>query len=136
MTLTISKVGRAVAALLSLPIKSDGGACLEDFRNKVVFVSSFSVSQQDMFESALRVTGTRKEDWTITNEAVQARFSSGLKDVSEGRREGFAKLISRAFFPDGGGNVEHKTLNDVLGLPKEMIDNATRAAIERSKISH
>ena len=135
------KVGRAVAALLSLPIKPEGSnteACIESFKNKVVYVSSFTVSQKDMLESALRVTGTKEDEWIITKEPAQERYSSGIKEMQEGKRIGFAKMMyTRVFYPDGSGDVEHNkgTLNTILGLPKEDIDEATKVAIERSKSS-
>ena len=134
-------MGRAVAALLSLPIRAEGPnqeACLEAFRDKVVYVSSFTISQKDMLQSAIRVTGTTEGDWTISKERAEDRFASGLQQLKEGNREGFGKLMSRVFYADGSGDVEHSkgTLNSLLGLPKEDIDKATKVAIERSKASH
>lgn len=87
-----------------------------------------------MLESALRVTGTKEEDWTITKEPSQERYSSGIKEIQEGKRVGFAKMMyTRVFYPDGCGDFEHKgTLNNLLGLPQESIDEATKVAIERS----
>ncbi|KAI0158622.1 hypothetical protein BJ166DRAFT_498682 [Pestalotiopsis sp. NC0098] len=137
-TTTWPQVGRAVAALLSLPIHTEGDKkdCLDNFRNQVVYVNSFRVSQKDMLESALRVTGTKKSDWTITKEPAEQRYSDGLKEIKEGARIGFAKMMyTRVFFADGCGDFEATkgTINNVLGLPKEDIDTATKAAIERSK---
>ncbi len=94
------QVGRAVAALLSLPIKpedSNTAACLENYKNKVVYVKSFTLNQQEMLESTLRVTGTRKDDWTITKEPAHERFATGMKEMQEGKRAGFAKLMARVF---------------------------------------
>ena len=90
-----------------------------------------------MLESALRATGTKEDDWAITKEPVQERYSSGIKEIQEGKRDGFAKMLSRIFYPDGCGDFEHNkgTLNSLLDLPDEEIDEATRAAIERSKTS-
>ncbi|CAF9927213.1 hypothetical protein IMSHALPRED_007165 [Imshaugia aleurites] len=140
-TSTWPQAGRAIAALLSLPIKPEGSnkeACLENLKNKVVYVNSFTVSQKDMLESALRVTGTKEDDWTIAKEPSQERYSSGIKEIQEGKRIGFAKMMyTRVFYPDGCGDFEHNkgTINSLLDLPKENIDEATKAAIERSKIS-
>ncbi|KAK7193439.1 isoflavone reductase family protein [Paraphaeosphaeria sporulosa] len=50
---TWAQIGRAVAALISLPIKSETEACLDKFRNKIVLVSSFTVNQEDMCASVL-----------------------------------------------------------------------------------
>lgn len=140
---TWPQVGRAVAALLSLPISADGGAanegaCLDALRNKVVYVNSFSASQQDMFESALRVTGTKEEEWTINKEPSHERYANGIKEMQQGNRIGFAKMMyTRVFYPDGCGDFEtgRGTLNKILGLPHENIDEATERAIERSKQS-
>ncbi|KAF2491421.1 NAD(P)-binding protein [Lophium mytilinum] len=136
---TWPQIGCAVAALLSLPINSEGSNkedCLENFRNKLVYVNSFTVSQRDMLESALRVTGTKEEDWTVTKEPAQERYSTGIEQIEEGQRIGYAKMMyTRVFYPDGCGDTEHNrgTLNSLLGLPKEDIDEATNRAIERSK---
>ena len=88
-----------------------------------------------MLESALRVTGTKEDDWTITKESTQKWFSSGVKEMGEGKRIGFAKMMSRVFYPDGCGDFEHNkgTLNSLLNLPMEDIDEATKVGIERSK---
>ena len=82
------------------------------------------------------MTGTQEEDWTIKKEPAQDRFASGAAEVKEGKMEGFAKLLyTRIFFPDGCGDFEHNkgTLNSLLKLPQENIDEATKIAIERSK---
>jgi hypothetical protein len=135
------QVGRAVAALLSLPIKSEGSkkeACLENFKNKVVYINSFTVSQKDILESACRVTGTKKDDWAITKEPAQDRYMSGIEEMKKGNHTGFIKMLyTRVFYPDGCGDVEHNkgTLNELLNLPQEDIDEATKVAIERSKAS-
>ncbi|KAJ5761049.1 hypothetical protein N7520_008205 [Penicillium odoratum] len=137
-TSTWPQVGRAVAALLSLPIKPEGSdqeACLENIKNQVVYIKSFTVSQKDMLESAIRVTGTQESDWSISKEPATERWANGMKEMKEGSRIGFAKMLyTRVCYQDGAGNIEHKgTLNALLGLPTEDIDEATKAAIERSK---
>jgi len=128
-----------VAALLSLPIEaeaSNGNVCLENFRNKLVYLDSFTVNQKDMLASAMRVTGTKEADWAITTESSSERYATGIEEMKEGKKIGFAKMMyTRVFYPDGTGNLEQheNMLNKVLKLPKEDIDEATRAAIERSK---
>ena len=135
------QVGRAVAALLSLPIASTGAGkatCLEDFANKVIYMSSFTVSQKDMFASVLRVTDTSVSDWSITEEPARERYATGMKQIQAGEKEGFAKMLyTRVFYDDGVGDVERSrgTVNAALGLPEEDIDEATKVAIERSKTS-
>jgi hypothetical protein len=130
----------AVAALLSLPIKAEGlnkEACLENFKNKVVYIKSFTVSQKDILASALRVTSTKEAEWTIMREPAQERYSSGIQEIRGGKHSGFAKMIARVFYPDGCGDFEHNngTFNRVLDLLVEGIGNVIEVAIERSKIS-
>lgn len=91
-----------------------------------------------MLASALRVTGTTEDDWTITKEPARERYASGIREIQQGKRIGFAKMMyTRVFYPDGCGDFEHSkgTLNRLLGLLEEDIDEATKAALERSKTS-
>ncbi|KAK9234763.1 hypothetical protein V1525DRAFT_391124 [Lipomyces kononenkoae] len=78
--------------------------------NKPAFISSFLLSQKDIFESWKRVTGDKEDDWTI---------------------EGFVQaLYSRVFFPNGDGDFEHKygLANSILGLLTEDLDEQTKNA--------
>ncbi|KAK3687103.1 hypothetical protein LTR37_019170 [Vermiconidia calcicola] len=138
---TWPQVGRAVAALLSLPIQPEGGdqwRCLDRFRKRNVYVASFTISQRDMFESVFRVTGTKESDWKITHEPAEQRYKKGLEDMKKGDRSGFARqMYTRVFFKDESGNFEKRKglQNELLGLPRENIDDATRAAEQRQKES-
>ncbi|KAH8881884.1 hypothetical protein GQ53DRAFT_466018 [Thozetella sp. PMI_491] len=91
-----------------------------------------------MLDSALRVTGTQKRDWTITNESSKERYNAGLQEIQGVKRIGYVKMMyTRDFYPDGCGDFEkHKgTLSGLLGLPAENIDEATKLAMERAKQS-
>ncbi|KAK5069794.1 hypothetical protein LTR64_008023 [Lithohypha guttulata] len=135
------QVGRAVAALLSLPIRSEGSdksACLENFKNQLVYVNSFTINQKDMLESVLRVTATKESDWSIAKEPAQERYAAGQKEMQAGNRAGFGKVMyTRVLFTDGVGDTEHSrgTINKVLGLEKDdaHFDEYTKVALERSK---
>ena len=96
-----------------------------------------------MFESVLRVTSTREADWTISHESSQQRYADGVNAIqnetggSSKQREGFGKMMfTRVFFPDGCGDFEHSraegTLNRLLGLPVEDVDEATCMALKRA----
>lgn len=138
-TSTWPQVGRAVASLLSLPIQPEGqdkDRCLERFKNKQVYVSSFTISQKDMLDSVLRVTQTSLEDWKVTKEPAEKRYTEGIEAMQKGDMTGFAKMMyTRVFYPDDCGNYEKTRglANDLLGLPKEDLDEATKAGIKRSK---
>lgn len=138
-TSTWPQVGRAVTALLSLPIKPEGGnleRCLEHFQNKVVYVNSFTVSQQDMLDSVLRVTGDKLEDWTINKEPARERYAAATKALQGGEKMAYVRMMyTRIFYNDGSGDFETRrgTANEILRLPKEDFDDATLRAIERSQ---
>jgi hypothetical protein len=135
---TFAQVGRAVAALLSLPVQPEGDEthCLEHFRNRNVYVSSFTISQEDILGSVLRVTGTNAPDWTITKVPSGERYQTGLNEMRGGNMAGFPKMMfSRVFYPDDSGNYEkiRGTSNQFLGLPKESLDEATETVIKLAK---
>ncbi|KAK3679814.1 hypothetical protein LTR78_000190 [Recurvomyces mirabilis] len=136
---TWAQVGRAVAALLSLPVHAEGGdneACLDNYRNKNVYINSFTVSQKDMLDSVYRVTGTKESEWKFSKEPSKERYDNAIAKMKGGDRMGFVvAMYTRVFFPDDSGNFEKTkgTANKVLGLPKEDIDEATKVAIERAK---
>jgi hypothetical protein len=139
-TSTWPQVGRAVAGVLSLKVSPDSAddksPSLEMFKNKYVYTGSFTVSQKDMLDSLVRVTKTSIEDWTVTKEPHKERYAAGIEAMKGGDRMGFAKaMYTRVFYPDDSGNTEKTKglANDVLGLPKEDIDEATKAAIKRSE---
>ena len=141
-TTTWDQTGMAVASLLSLKVRPDSeddqSSSLSQFKNGFCYISSFKVSQKDMFESILRVTGTKESDWQIKYEDVKKRYEDGVKefDGGKGSRLGFGKLMyARVFFPDGCGCFEDRRglHNDLLGLPNEDFDAATKKAVKRGE---
>jgi hypothetical protein len=72
-TSTWPQCGRAIANLLSLKElpdeETDWSPTLSQFRNGSIYISSFRLSQGDMFESVKRVTGTTDADWTSPTRA-------------------------------------------------------------------
>lgn len=138
-TSTMPQVGRAVAALLSLKVlpanKDDKSPNLSSFKNKPLYISSFTIGQQDMLDSVLRVSGTKLSDWKVTHTTSKERFESGQELMKQGNMLGFARLLySRAFFPNSTGNFgETKGLhNELLGLPQEDLDKFTKIGFEMS----
>jgi NmrA-like family len=129
------QIARAVVNLLSLPI-TGSGTTLSEFKNKFAFISSFYVNQQEIFESLLRVTGTTREDWKITNQPSDARFAFGKQMLQSGDRRGFGiALYSRTFFPDGSG-THPESANAALGLSEESIDELSAVAVKMVQESY
>lgn len=134
-TSTLSQVGRAVAEVLNLKElphdKDDKSLTLSSFLNKPVNIKSFVVSQKEIFKSVKRVTGTSDADWTITREPTRKRYEEGMALVKAGDMMGFSKLLyARVFFPEDPGDLSAKSHNELLGLPDESLDDATKAGID------
>lgn len=139
-TSTWEQIGRAVAGLLSLkekPDGADGSPSLSDYTNKCVYVSSFFISQNDMFKSVLRVTGTKESDWDVSHEKAADRFRIGSELWEKGDAAGLAQLLyAKEFIPGPDGELamafgrRNELLNSVLGLPEEDLDERTKVAIE------
>ncbi|KAJ3043871.1 hypothetical protein HDV00_003909 [Rhizophlyctis rosea] len=131
-TSTWPQVGRAVASLLSLP--TTGPNSLQTYANRLIYISSFHISQKDMFASVLRVTNTTESDWTVTKEPAPDRYLAGVEGMKTGDRPSFGKMLySRHFWDDGFGDCSGKVVNEELGLPEEDLDEATKRGVERSK---
>ncbi|KAK3360985.1 putative oxidoreductase CipA [Lasiosphaeria ovina] len=137
-TTTWRQCGRALAALLSLPIHSTDGPAMSAWFDKPLYVSSFLVSQRDMLDSLHRVIGTTDSDWSIAREPARQRYEDARAALAAGA-EGPAKVMAFAramytcmFFPGGGGDFETErgTANKQLGLPVEDLDEATARAVD------
>ncbi|KAL8793868.1 MAG: hypothetical protein Q9195_003594 [Heterodermia aff. obscurata] len=139
-TSTWHQCGNAIASLLSLKVlpddENDKAPTLSQFRNKMIYTSSFNVNQKEMFDSVLRVTGTSADDWKVSYEDSIARYKAAAEAMQTGSFSAFVTLMyTRVFFQDGVGNFEASKgiENEVLGLPKEDLDEYTKAAVEYAK---
>jgi hypothetical protein len=85
-----------------------------------------------MLNSLHRILGTTDADWSISHESTEQRVKDGHEELSRGIQTGFAKaLYARVFYPSGDGNFTHKGLeNELLGLPKEDLDEAVKRAVD------
>jgi hypothetical protein len=132
-TTTWPQCGRAIASLLSLKElpddEMDTSSTVSQFANSSVYVSSFRLSQRDMWESVKRVTGTVDADWTITHESARQRWEESHEAVEKGNFAAFPKMLySRMFFPTAPGDYQSQH-NDLLDLPVEDLDEYTAIAI-------
>ncbi|WQF75005.1 Putative NmrA-like domain, NAD(P)-binding domain superfamily [Colletotrichum destructivum] len=135
-TSTWNQCGRGLAYFLDLKWlpedENDTSPTIQKWANDVFYISSFLVSQHDMFNSVKRVSGTTDYDWKIENENSETRWRAGHESMKSGDRSGFSRMIySRIFFPSADGDVEntHGLANEALGLPEEDLDKATEEAI-------
>ncbi|CAM1504855.1 Fc.00g024460.m01.CDS01 [Cosmosporella sp. VM-42] len=138
-TSTLSQVGQTVAKVLSLKElpddENDKSLTLSGFLNKGVYIKSFVVSQNDIFDSVKRVTGTTDADWAVTHEATKKRYEDGLAQVRGGNMAGFSKMLyARAFYPSDPNDISAKAQNKLLGLPDESLDESTKVGVDMVKV--
>jgi hypothetical protein len=130
---TWAQCGRALAAFLSLPESAASTSpSVSDWKNTSLRVSSFCISQRDMLDSLHRVLGTTDEDWDIRYEAAETRYEKAKVEMHQGDHRAFVRtLYTRSFFANGDGIFETQGLaNEVLGLPTESLDEATRETVK------
>jgi uncharacterized protein YbjT (DUF2867 family) len=126
-TSTQGQVGTAVAKLLSLPEEK-----LNTFNNRPLYVSSFLLSQRDIFDSAVRATGTRESDWEITKQDPEEAIEVSRKAVAAGNMMAFVGEFYTAHMQEGrGGDYEGKAAKDAaaIGLEKEDLDKVMQRVI-------
>jgi hypothetical protein len=136
-TSTWAQVGRAIANLLSMPVSAEKGdgksLTLDAYRNKFVYISSFTLNQREMLDAVQRVTGTTDADWKISSTTAKERFENGQKRMLQGDRMGFAHaLYSRYFFPGEKAGLYGETEgldNEKLGLSEEDLFEATKESV-------
>lgn len=130
-TSTISQVARAFAGLLGLPIHAEAGKpSLSSFVNDFVYVSSFYITQKELLYAVQRATGTTSSDWTINGKSIDEWTAENKSAVAAGQLMGMAGLTYGAYMGEGrGGDVNDKLANEVLGLPKEDLEEAVRKAL-------
>lgn len=139
-TTTWPQCCRAIASLLSLRDLPEDETdkttpLLSHFANESVYISSFRISQLDMFESVKRVTKTTDADWTVTHRSARERWEKGAAEVKQGNYKVFTEMLySRMFVPgasgsDGDYQSRRELHNDLLALPVEDLDEATAVGV-------
>ncbi|KAL4758348.1 uncharacterized protein BDW70DRAFT_152590 [Aspergillus foveolatus] len=125
-TTTWPQCGREIASLLSLKElpedENDTSPTVSHFTHRGTYVSSFRLTQRDMFET----------EWSITRESSLVRFKEGQEELKVHDWKALPKMLySRMFFPNGDGDYESRLGldNAVLGLPVERLDGATKEGI-------
>lgn len=130
-TTTIPTVGVAVARILALPRTSSGGQpSLEGYRNKLVYISSFYVSQKDILEAVQNVVG--RDGWQVANKDLKEYLQEGKDELAAGNVfSGLMKISFGSTFDPGVGNDYSGPLaNEVLGLPQEDFQEVTKKVVE------
>lgn len=106
---------------------------LSQFWNQGIYISSFRLSQRDIFESVKLVTKTTDTECTIKHDETEYRYEEGLKAAMQSHSDGWIKMgYSRMFLPDGAGDYESSQglHNADLGLGPEGFDTFTAIGVQ------
>lgn len=136
VTTTMPQVGRAVASLLSLPV-TGASPCVNDWKNKHLYIESFFLTQKEMLAAVQRATGTDDGDWKIERESAEKLVTEGEAQLNRGEftMTAFRNTLMGMNFWAGHGNdyvASKGTANEILKLPKENLDEITRDCVERT----
>lgn len=131
---TLPQAGRGIAALLSLPItnSSNPRASLSHYANNFAYISSFLVTQDSLFASIQRATGTNEGDWTVKHSTIAEWMEGCLEGMKKGDMRAGAGMTYAYYMGEGkGGDYEEKAREDreVLGLREEYLDEVIARAV-------
>lgn len=123
-TTTISQVGAGIASFLALP----NHVIDQQFANGSLYLSSFQLTQPQLFEAVLRVTDTKETEWEVEKKTAQDRLEVGRQKLDAGDMSGsFDMVIGMTFLE---GDYPSQVHNKMLGLAQEDLDEVVRAAVE------
>jgi len=133
-SITLSQAGLGVARLLSLPLTNSANprASLQHYANNFVYLSSFLVTQQQIFESLQTATGTKEADWKMEKASIVDKDKVLREQFGQGNFMAGAGLTFLWYMGEGrGGNYEAKAKQDreVLGLKEEKLDEIVKKAV-------
>ena len=125
-TTTQSTVGLAIARTLKHP---------EQTANKNLFISSFETNLLGVLDAYKKATG--HQDWEVSYISAAEQTKVAQEALARGERmAGAGKLAITISTGEGFLNdyskVEGRTANELLGLPKEDLDEVVKKALSAS----
>jgi hypothetical protein len=100
--------------------------------NKYVYISSFTVSQNDILRSLEKITG---KTWTVNQADTKEGEQKGREKLAKGDFSGIRELLARLMYGgDTGGDFTSSpegVANELLNLPNEDLDETIEAIIAR-----
>lgn len=104
------------------------------FANNFLYVSSFVLTQPEIFTAVLRVTGTSEEDWQIERKNVKDCIDEGWEMVHGGNLGGHFKIVYGLNYSEGmGGEFSGLAHNKLLGLEAQDLDAVVKLAVEAAQ---
>ena len=127
---TITQVAAGIGALLALP-KSE---IEKEFANNYLYISSFVLTQPDIFLAVLAATGTTESNWQVEKSTTGDLIKKGWDMIKAGDMRGNAHLIyGVAYQPGMGCDFSDLVHNDRLGLASEDLDQVVKGGVEAAR---
>ncbi|KAM3524581.1 hypothetical protein NHJ13051_004450 [Beauveria bassiana] len=101
--------------------------------NRSIYLESFMVIQNNMFESGKCVMGIADADWTVMCESRRRRYQEGLT-LAEGQHGRVRQDAVRTGKLLDALEVSTKVHNELLCLPQKDLDEATKDAIMLAEV--
>jgi hypothetical protein len=117
----LATVGKAVANTLLKPAET---------KNRYVWVSSFSVSQNAVLAALEKATGAQ---WKTERVSLKQQREEGQANLGQGGFKPIAQILLAAIFDPNTGCDHAKTEkldNELLGLPKEDLESTVAAVLK------
>ncbi|KAK5686085.1 hypothetical protein LTS10_002199 [Elasticomyces elasticus] len=126
-TTTLPQIGLGIAKFLALPRSTID----KQFANGFLYLSSFKLTQPELFRAVLAATRTKESDWQIERTSFETLIEDGHKKVSEGDViAGSIDVVHGITFK--AGDYSGEVHNDMLGLKQEDLGEVVRNALSIS----
>jgi uncharacterized protein YbjT (DUF2867 family) len=122
---TLRQIGNAVVNVLSKP---------EETANRVIYVHSFTVSQNEILAAFEKITG---EKWAVTESTTEAAVKEGVDMFAKGNFSGLLLLLKAIFLGEGYGSDFTKDAvlaNEKLALPGQALEKAVKAFVAGNEV--
>ncbi|KAK5128000.1 hypothetical protein LTR85_005117 [Meristemomyces frigidus] len=123
-TTTTAQIGAGIASFLALPTD----LIEKQFANECLYLSSFQLTQPQLFEAVLKATGSTESDWQVGRKTAEDKLAEGRKKLEAGDMSGnFDMLVGMSFVE---GDYSAQVANELLGLGQEDLDEVVREAVK------
>lgn len=125
---TLKRVGESLAAVLGWPEDE-----LAKLRNDWVYFSSFHITQREIWAAAVRATGTKESDWSVSARPSEQVIKECKEQIANGAGMAPAQqlLMALTLGKGIGGDYQEKVVdNEILGLKPESLDKVVKEVVD------
>ncbi|KAF2239822.1 NAD(P)-binding protein [Viridothelium virens] len=117
-TSTIDRYGLAVARILQRP---------EETKNKIIYVQSACVSQNELLASLKRATG--EQQWSVTDHKWREKLDGAREKADQGDRDAIEEVVGVWGIVASNWEKSRQLSNGLLGLENEDVDEIVKRSV-------